>query len=298
MKKTLLILCFLIALNTKGQEFNFTVAVNTQQIQGTDLQMFQTLQTAIEEFINSRNWTNFNFKPEERIEGTLMITLDERISSDEFKGQLNIVLRRPVFNTNYNTVLLNYLDRDFHIRYIEHQPLEYSDGSFTSNLTSILAFYIYISLGLDADSFARFEGNPFFERAMEVVNSAQNAAEKGWRSFESQRNRYWLIENLLNGAYMPLRESIYLYHRRGLDLMSENMDMGRLAVTESIEKLQAVHRTRPGLFILQLFLEAKRDEIINIYSRASQMDKPRIVNILKEIDPANSSTYQRILSGS
>lgn len=297
MKNILLVSCLIITLTAKGQEFNFDIAVNTQQIEGTDLHIFQTLQSDITDFVNSRNWTNFNFKPEERIEGTIMITLDDRISSDEFKGQLNIVLRRPVFNTNYNTVLLNYLDRDFHIRYIEHQPLEYSDGSFTSNLTSILAFYIYISLGLDADSFSRFGGTPFFERAMEVVNAAQNASERGWRSFESQRNRYWLIENLLNGAYMPLREGIYLYHRRGLDLMSENMDMGRLAVSESLEKLQAVHRTRPGLFILQLFLEAKREEIINIYSRANQMDKPRVVNILKEIDPANSSAYQRIQTG-
>lgn len=289
---------FFIAINLmlSAQEFNITVSINSQQLEGTDQRVFQNLQTAISEFLNQKNWTTYQYKPQERIEGTMMITLTERIASDEFRGRVNLILRRPVFRTNYNSILFNWVDRDFHIKYVDQQPLEFSDGSHTNNLTSLLAFYAYLFLGLDGDSFAKFGGTPYYEKAMAVVTAAQNAPERGWKAFESQRNRYWLMENLLNGAYMQVREAIYVYHRRGMDVMSENMDMGRLAITESLEMLQRAHRNRPGLFILQLFMEAKREEFVNIYSQAPQMDKPRAVNILKELDPSQSSNYDRILA--
>jgi len=289
---------FFIAINLmlSAQEFNITVSINSQQLEGTDQRVFQNLQTAISEFLNQKNWTTYQYKPQERIEGTMMITLTERIASDEFRGRVNLILRRPVFRTNYNSILFNWVDRDFHIKYVDQQPLEFSDGSHTNNLTSLLAFYAYLFLGLDGDSFAKLGGTPYYEKAMAVVTAAQNAPERGWKAFESQRNRYWLMENLLNGAYMQVREAIYVYHRRGMDVMSENMDMGRLAITESLEMLQRAHRNRPGLFILQLFMEAKREEFVNIYSQAPQMDKPRAVNILKELDPSQSSNYDRILA--
>jgi hypothetical protein len=296
MKYIIVSLLIILSISARTQEFNVTVSINSQQLEGTDQRVFQTLQTAISEFINQQNWTNFQYKPEERIEGTLMITLTERLASDEFKGRINVVLRRPVFRTNYNSIVMNWVDRDFHIKYVEQQPLEFSDGSHTSNLTSILAFYVYLFLGLDGDSFARLGGTPYHEKAMAIVSAAQNAPERGWKAFESQRNRYWLMENLLNGSYTPIREAIYVYHRRGLDVMSENLEMGRLAITESLELLQRAHRNRPGLFLLQLFMEAKRDEMVNIYSQASQMDKPKAVNILKELDPAQSSMYDRIMT--
>ncbi len=292
-----LILTIIIASFTlRSQEFMISVSVNAQQLEGTDIQIFQNLQSSINEFMNSTNWTNYSFKPQERIEGTIMINLTDRLGSDEYKGNMNIILRRPIYRTSYHSVLLNHVDRDFHIRYVDQQPLDYSDGTFTSNLTSMMAFYANVFLGLDADSYSKFGGTPYFEKAMAIVSTAQNAIEKGWKAYESQRNRYWLMENILNGAYRPLREFSYLYHRRGMDVMTENMELGRLAVTESIEMLQRANRQRPGLFLLQLILETKREEIVNIYSRANDMDKPRIVNILKEIDPANSSTYQRIMA--
>ena len=297
MKKFFLLFSLSLFLTANSQEFNISVSVNSQQLEGTDQRIFQTLRTAIAEFINQQVWTNYKYKPEERIEGTMMITLTERISSDEFKGRMNVALRRPVYRTNYNSVMFNWVDRDIHIKYVENQPLEFSEGTHTSNLTSLIAFYAYLFLGLDGDSFARYGGTPYFEKAMAIVTAAQNAPERGWKAFESQRNRYWIMENLLNGAYGPIREANYIYHRRGLDVMSENLDLGRLAITESLELLQRAHRNRPGIFILQLFMEAKRDELVNIYSQASQMDKPRAVNILKELDPSQSSTYDRIMSG-
>lgn len=296
MKYIIVSLLIIFSFLAKSQEFNVNVSINSQQLQGTDQSVFQTLQTAISEFINQQNWTNYQYKPEERIEGTLMITLTERIASDEFKGRINVVLRRPVFRTNYNSIVLNWVDRDFHIKYVEQQPLEFSEGSHTSNLTSIFAFYVYLFLGLDGDTFARLGGTPYHEKAMAIVTAAQNAPEKGWKAFESQRNRYWLMENILNGSYTPIREALYVYHRRGLDVMSENLEMGRLAITESLELLQRAHRNRPGLFLLQLVMEAKRDELVNVFSQASQMDKPKAVNILKELDPAQSSMYDRIMT--
>jgi len=297
MKVRLSITLFFLLLMSGGiaQEFNIMVSVNSQQLQGTDQRIFQNMQRAIADFINQTNWTNFNYKPEERIEGTLMITLNDRISSDEFRGRVNVILRRPVFRTNYNTPIFNWVDRDFHIKYVDGQPLEYSEDSHVSNLTSMLAFYAYLFLGLDNDTFSRLGGTPYYEKAMGVVNRAQRAPERGWKSFESQRNRYWIIENLLNGSYTPIREALYVYHRRGLDAMSDNHDMGRLAVTESLELLQRAHRSRPGLFIMQIIMEAKRDELVNIYTQAPQMDKPRVVNILKEIDPSQASKYDRLL---
>lgn len=296
MKKILAALFIITALSAQSQELLISISINSQQLEGTDQRVFQNLQTAIGEFLNKKNWTNLKFKQEERIEGTMMITLTERVASDEFKGRINLILRRPIYKTNYNSVIFNWVDRDFQFKYVDQQPLEFSEGTHTSNLTSVMAFYVYLFLGLDGDSFAKFGGTPYFEKAQAIVTAAQNAPEKGWKAFESQRNRYWLMENLMNGSYQAVRESIYVYHRRGLDVMTDNLEMGRLAITESLELLQRAQRSRPGLFILQILMEAKREELVNIYSQASQMDKPKVVNILKELDPSQASNYEKIMT--
>ncbi|MFH1936529.1 MAG: DUF4835 family protein, partial [Bacteroidota bacterium] len=251
------------------------------------------------EFMNNRTWTNYRIKVEERIECTILVTINERPSGDEFKGTLNLVLRRPVFNTAYNTILLNYIDRDFTFKYIEYQPLDFSDGVYSSNLTSTLAFYTYMFLGLYFDSFALHGGTPFFEKAQEVVNTAQSSQESGWKAFESDKNRYWMVVNLLNPGNSALRDFSYLFHRQGLDQMYERVDLGRAKVTESLDLLKKISNARPGLFNLQLVLDAKKDEFVNIYSdqRVPPMEKNNVVNLLKDIDPANSSKYQAILEG-
>ncbi len=281
--------------NANSQEFNVVVQVTSPQVEGTEKKVFETLQQELNDFVNNRKWTNFSYKPEERIEGTILITVSQRVSSDQFVARMNIALRRPVFNASYNTTLLNYIDRDFEFTYVEFQPLEFNDNVFTSNLTSTIAYYLYMFLGIDGDTFARNGGSPYFERAQNIVNLAQNAREKGWKAFESQKNRYWLVENLVNPTYAPVREALYKYHRLGLDVMADDVERGRSSINESLELLRRANRERPGLFILQLFLEAKRDELVNIYSGASPMDKTNAVNILKEIDPSNAARYQRIL---
>jgi hypothetical protein len=291
----LFIILFSKVLVASAQEFNIQVQVVSTQVQGTDKRVYQALQTAIYQFVNERKWSPYVIKPEERIEGSILINITDRPSSDEFRGKLNLVLQRPIYKTSYNSVLLNYVDNDFKINYIESQPMDYAENTYTSNLTSILAFYLNVFLGLDADSFSPMGGSFFYQKAQDIVNSAQNSGETGWKSFDGTRNRYWLAENLVNPTYSAFREALYKYHRQGLDVMTEQIDQGRNAISESLDNFRLVYRERPGLFMLQLLLDAKRDEIINIYSKASPVEKTKAVNILREIDPANSNKYQQIL---
>ena len=297
-RKLIVLLVTCLPLLVSAQEFMCQVSVNAAQVEGSEKKVFQTLQTAVYEFINNRKWTNYVYRPEERIECSMLITITERISSDQFKGRINVVLQRPVYKTSYNTNLLNLVDKDFDFKYVELEPLEYNDDVYTSNLTSMVAYYLYIMLGIDADTFTKLGGTPYYEKARGVVNAAQNSPERGWKSFESQKNRYWLVENLMNNTYSAYREGLYSYHRLGLDLMSENMDLGRSGINDCLEDVQKVNREKTGLYITQVFIDAKNEEIINIYSQAAPMDKTKAVNIMKEIDPANGSKYQQIMQTS
>jgi hypothetical protein len=298
MKKTILVFCFLFVIfHLNAQELDCQISVTAQQVPGTDKRIFETLQTALYEFLNNRKWSNYNFQIEERIECSILLTVTERLGSDEFKGSINLVLRRPVLNTAYNTILLNYIDKEFQFRYSEYQPLDYSDGQFTSNLTSVIAFYSYMFFGLYFDSFSPYGGSPYFEKAQEVVNAAQNARETGWKAYEGTKNRFWMVENIQNSANSELRDFLYKFNRQGLDVMYDKLDQGRTAITESLNYLQTIYSAKPDLFLLQLILDTKRDELVNIYSdqKVPPMEKTNVVNLLKEIDPANSGKYQGIL---
>lgn len=273
------------------------VTVSSQKIEGTDKRVFETLQTALYEFMNNRKWTNYNIKLEERIECTVLITIDERPSSDEFHATLNLVLRRPILNTSYNSVLLNYVDKDFDFKYVEYEPLDYSDGTFASNLTSTMAYYAYMFLGFYFDSYSLYGGTQFYEKAQAIVNQAQGTSEIGWKAYEGLKNRFWLVENVLNASNNPMREFFYKYNRLGLDQMYDKSDAGRAAITESIDLLQKMYNAKPGLLLMTVTLDAKKDELVNIYSdsRVPPVEKNNVVNILKEIDPANGSKYLTIL---
>lgn len=291
---TFLLLSF-IGVRASAQEFFASVQVSAPQLQQANREKFQELRQGLYEFVNERRWTNYSFTRNERIECTIAITITEEISSDEFRGRINLVLRRPVFGSSYNTTMFNYLDNNFDFQWQAGQPIEYQDNTFGSNLTATIAYYIYIFLGLDFDSFQMMGGSPYFEKAQAIVNLAQGAREPGWKSFEGMRNRYWLAENLNNSAYANVRRFWYQYHRLGLDLMQDNIERGRQGVMNALETLQRAHRERPNLFIMQLVLDAKRDEFINIFSEGSAQDKTRAVNILKEIDPSKANDYDRIL---
>lgn len=290
----LLTLISLFSAQSKSQELQCMVQISSPGMSETDRQILQTLQSSIYEFMNQRNWTNYQFKPEERIEASILITVNEKVGSDEFRGSIQVQSRRPIFNSSYASPVLNHNDRDFTFRYVEHQSLEFADNTFTSNLTSVLAFYAYVIIGFDFDTFTLNGGTPYFEKAQNVVNLAQNAPERGWKSFESQRNRYWLMENIFNSQYSNIRQALYTYHRLGFDRMTDNMDMARGEVVNALEMLQRVHRQRPGSYLMSILMTTKGDELINLFSDAPAMEKNQVVQILSEIDPANSSRYRRI----
>jgi hypothetical protein len=292
----ILVLC--LPFLARAQELKCNVQIVTQQIQGTNKLVFQTLQTAIYEFMNNTNWTNHVYSFDERIECNLMFNITEQISSDEFKGTLQIQCRRPVFNTNYNTVMLNYVDNDIHFRYVEFQPLEFDQTQHLSNLTSLLAYWAYVIIAVDYDSFSFLGGDPYFASAETIVTNAQNAREGGWKPFESldHKNRYWLVTDFLNDSYKPIRDFNYRYHRLGLDIMDEKVTEGRSIIAESLESLQSVYRERPDPFmhILKVILDAKADEFVNIFTESFTEEKNRALRILQEIDPANKTKYEKI----
>ncbi len=291
-----MILALLMGVKSHGQEFLVSVSVNAPTIEGTDRRVFESLQSALYEFMNNRKWTNVNIKNLERIECTMMLTIRERLSSDEYKGTLNVVLQRPIYKTSYNSVQLNFIDENIQFRYLESQPLEFSDNAFSSNLTATFAFYAYIMLGLDFDSYSLNGGDAFFTAAENIVNSAQNANERGWKAFDGNRNRYWLVENLRNPAYRGLRQFLYEYHRTGLDVMADNQDEGRANIATALSYLEQAKKSRSDLFFLQLLTDAKRDEIINIFSKGSPQEKTKVANIMREVDPSNASKYEKIIA--
>ncbi|NQU86718.1 MAG: DUF4835 family protein [Mariniphaga sp.] len=277
-----------------SQELRCRVSVQSTKIRGANRNLFKTMQIDITDFMNNRQWTEHKYTMDERIECNIFIKLEQQISSDEFKGTINVQLSRPVFGSTYTSSILNIQDKDFHCRYVEFQPLEFSENNNRDNLTNILAYYAYIILGMDYDSFSPEGGTQYFEKAQQIVSNSQNAREKGWKSFESERNRYWLTENLLNTSYSDYRTCLYDYHRKGLDIMSEKPEEGRAAIAESIRLLQKVFRRRPSVYILQVFFDAKKNELVQVFSKSYPDERNRVLNILNEVDPSNGSIYERI----
>lgn len=299
-KKICFILFLMLALmgmkDLHSQEFNFDVTVSSAQVSGTDQRAFESLKEGITNFMNNRVWTNLKLEPEERIEGAIVVNVKKK-EGNILEAELNIALRRPTFKTNYTTPLFNYIDTDFVFEYIESQPLDFTENSYMSNLTSTLAFYAYYCLGLYFDSFGLYGGDPFFKVADQIVTSAQSAEESGWKAFDDKRNRYWLNENMMNASYKPLRQYIYEYHRLGLDKMSTKQDEGKTAITKSLEHIKQVYSERPSLLFIQVLNDTKRNEWKSIYTEGSQQDKTKAVNIFREIDPSHATEYEEILSG-
>lgn len=297
MKRILIFLAILTVVQNclVAQELRCNISISAQKIQGANRTLFETMQSDLYEFMNNRKWTDHQYSMDERIECNFFINLEEQISSDEFKGSIQVQARRPVFNSSYETILLNIKDNDFHAKYVEYQTLEFNETSNKDNLTNILAFYAYIVLGMDYDSFSPEGGTEYFQKAQSIVNNSQNAREKGWKAYESERNRYWLVENILNKSYSGFRSCMYQYHRQGLDLMSEKAPEGRAAIAESLKQIQKVFRVRPSLYILQVFFGAKSDELVNIFSKSFPDERNRVSVILNECDPSNGSKFEKIL---
>ena len=295
MKQSLLLLFFLfISTAVFAQDLNARVQILAPQLSNSNKRVLDMLEASIKDFLNGRKWTADALQPQERIDCNFVITITDWDGSSNFKAEAQIQSNRPVFNSSYNSTLLNISDKEFGFTYAEGQPLDFSDQNYISNLSSLLAFYAYIITGLDYDSFSKFGGTPYFQKAQTVLNNAQIAPSTGWKAFENLRNRFWLVENLTNKSYNPIRESLYVYHRDGLDVMADNKSKGLKAVLSIIPQLQKIDKQKQGSVLNQLFFTAKADEIVNILSSADTQDRLKAYDALSEIDPSNSSKYESL----
>lgn len=287
---------FVCIQNIQAQELFCNVKVLDNQIQLSDKRIFRTLEQVITEFMNTTKWTLEKVQLNERIECNIQVVLSSYdVRSNRFTGTLQIQSTRPAFGTSYNSVVFNFLDENLDFEFVEFQPMNFNENSFSNNLTSILAFYAYYIIGLDYDTFKLNGGTAQFQRALQVANNALPTGISGWQPFEKNlRSRYNLIDNILNDRFKPIREAYYKYHRQGMDIMSKTPDIARKNIFESLQLVQKVFKIAPNTVMLILFFEAKSDELVNIYKSAPAIEKPKVIELLSEINIGNISKYEKI----
>lgn len=294
-----LLLAMLIILSRPGvataQELLCQVRVNAQQIQNTNAQLFRDMQEDILRFMNNTNWTKRDYKQEELIECNLLITINSQESSNEFSATVQINAARPVYGSTYTSPIINFVDQAVTFQYDPFQPLEFSQGRYANELSSLLSFYAYIIIGLDADTFEEFGGTPFLNTAEQVANAASNSRYQGWKSSDGTKTRYWLITYLLDPRFKPLRECMYQYHRRGLDLMIDDVRKGREAIEKALYKLEPIHERIPNSYLQQIFFDTKHQEIGNIFSQAETATKNDMLEFLQKVDLNHFTDYQKAI---
>ncbi|MDH5413614.1 MAG: DUF4835 family protein [Flavobacteriaceae bacterium] len=294
MHKLLYILIFVFITQIKAQELNCLVIVNADQIQNTNSQIYNTLQNEITEYINNTKWTNSSYKPHEKISCAITLNILEQPSSNEFKGNIQIQASRPVFNSTYQTPILNYKDDNLSFTYNEFQPLIYNENSFESNLVSILTFYAYTIIGIDADTFSLKGGEQFHQLAENVVNLAQQGGFSGWNRIDGSNTRYQLNENILSPVYEDFRRVLYEYHIKGLDLMSDNKKEAKNNVANAIMSLQNIYNRRANAYLLRVFMDTKSDEIIDVFSDGPRINSTNLKELLLKIYPTFSTKWEKI----
>ncbi len=289
------ILCMFISGSglIKAQELNMKVTLNTSQIQGTDKSVFDKIEESLNQLVNDRKWTDATFAVNELIEGSILITINE-VQENSYKGEIQIIVNRPVYNATYNTPLLNYRDTEFEFSYLLGENLEYIENNINSNLVATVAYYVYIVLGLDFDSYALNGGKPYYEKAMQIVNNAQSLNTKGWAPFGGDRNRYAMALALTEESSSVFHSMWYNYHRKGLDEMAANPSRGRAGVIATIPDLQTIYKARPSSAILSFYGDTKLDELVNIYSEATSEEKNEAYKILQPIFPTKRYIIDKI----
>lgn len=297
MKKYIAII-FIVSLFkiASAQELNCQVSINSNQVQGTvEKQIFDQMQKAIYEFMNNTKWGKDIYTVQERVDCSILINVQKRESEEgDYSATIQVQSRRPVYKSSYYAPVLNYMDENFQFKYQQFTQLEFNLNTFQTNLTSVLAFYAYVILATDYDSFSPLGGTEYWQKAQQVVNNAQSTSNRGWKSSEGNRNRYWLVENNLQPVFQGIRDCNYEYHRKGLDIMYEKPEEGRVVILKSFDKLVEVYRNRPASFNMQLFFNAKGDEVVNIFSKALPDEKNSVVEKLMTVDPANTTKYLKI----
>lgn len=297
MKYWALILISALSLQTaQGQELNCQVTVISPTIQMSNKRIFNTMQQSIWQFMNNRKWTSNKYQNNEKIECGLQIEITSA-STDQFTAKVQINSFRPVFGSAYKTNILNYRDLDWTFNYVEFQQMDFQENASVSNLTSLLAFYAYIIIGMDYDTYSLEGGTPYFTKAQSIANI--NVTQPGWEANAGKtalRNRYYLIENLMNARYKPLRKMYYEYHRKGLDIMHKKPEEGREAVTKAIKLMEPVAQILPNAMYIRIFFDAKVNELVNIYKEAPASDQNKMVELLGRLDPGNQAKYDKIKS--
>lgn len=295
MRFFLFLTCLIGITSANSQELNAKVMVNSTQVNNSDRQLYKTFETAVSDFLNNRKWTNDQFLGQEKINCQFNIMIEERLSPTLFKASIQIQASRPVYNSSMNSALFLHSDKEFTFEYVEFQPLDFNDQAYISNLTSLLGFYVYTILGMDYDSFSKLGGTKYFEKALQIVNSAQNAQSAGWKSNEkNMNNRYWIINQIMNPQLASIRNAVFQYHREGLDQMYKQPDQARKAMIAAFTEIQKAHRIRPATVFQQLFMNTKSEEIMKAFMGGTPEDKSLVLPILLEIDPNNSNQYNRI----
>ena len=302
-KILILAACLLLSFTVSAQELNAKVSVMAGQIKSSvNRNVFQTLQTALTNFLNNRKWTNDSYRQQEKIVCHFLLNITQDIEPNVYRAVLTIQAGRPVYNSSYISPLLNFQDNDVSFKYIEFQQVEFNESNITgsdpaaSNLTAIFAYYVYMILGLDYDSFSPRGGDLYFKRAQNIVSGAPDGRNiTGWKAFDGQRNRYWLAENFTNSKYSLLHDAYYAYYRLGMDKMYEDENLGRAAMLQVLKKLDTYNSDNPNTMINQFFFQGKSTELVNIFKKALPQDKATAKDILPRIDITNAAKYQDAL---
>lgn len=296
MKKIVLFLFLACSglVNTQAQELNCKVAINTSQIQGTNTQVFEALQNALNEFINGKEWTSAKYSVVERINCSLTLTVKEYTDDGHFTGELTIQSSRPVYNANYNTTIFNFKDPSITFEYMDQDQLQFNMNTIDNNLTAVIAYYAYLIIGLDGDTMSPLGGTDALQKVENIVAAAQTLPDTGWKAFDDSKNRHAIITDYMDEKMVPLRQLMYSYHRLGLDQMVQNAGRGRTAVTESLQLLKTAKENNMMSAIPQLFTDIKKEELINIYSEGTTNEKEQVFTLLQEINPAQTSEWTKI----
>jgi hypothetical protein len=282
-----------------AQELQVSVKINAPIVQLTDPKVFLTLESGIKDFLENQRWSEDAFEPEERIQVVINLTITEERSATSYKADLAIQSVRPVYKSNYETPMLSHVDRDVTFTYEQFQPLQFSQNNFNDNLSSILAFYAFIIVGMDYESFSPFGGERAFLNAQDVINAVPSAvAERnpGWRSIDGNRNRYWIVENMLSPRVRPLRQAMYDYHRQALDVMHKDTGAGRAIILACLEEINKVAQNYPNAMVVQMFSNAKSNEIMEIFKAGSPTEASKVVQIMTRLDAANAAKYRSLRS--
>ena len=293
MRNYWIILVLIWSSSVSAQELNCTVKVNAEQIAGTNKQVFKTLEKALNDFVNKTEWTGQEYKANERINCSMNINVTE-FDTNRFKATIQVESSRPVYNSTYSSPVFNFNDKEFSFDYIEFQLLNFNPTSFDSNLVSVISFYSFIIIGLDADTFALNGGNNYLENAREILTTAQGSNYKGWNQGESNQNRYFLLTDLLSQTFSPYREALFQYHFDGLDTMHQDPKGAKDKIVEAVKNVTDLYKVRPNAFLMRVFFDAKVDEMVSLFSGGPKMNVAELISTLNQVSPINAAKWATI----